>query len=233
MPPRYGAKASILLVFAIALLAALDALPGRASAHGTIVDPWPGEPGFDGFVPGHEMDYILDVFWRPKEYTRIGLQDFQACGDMRFRKDGEIHYTKYGTKNCPNKQRYRLVEANPDYITLFVEDLDRTIPAYTKEEYIYYGYWVLSHETPLALVVHRCTYSPAPDKADYVGPEGFTMPRQDLIDKWNKSIRCNPKLLPSDRDDYFGDNAEGYYVIRSNGSPAYRDNGFIYDSTGK
>lgn len=231
MAPRHGVKAPIILMMTL-MLAALAVWPGKAQAsHDSVIDPWPGEPGFHGFVPGHEMDYILEVFWHPKEWTRIGLQDFQACGDMRIGKDGEIHYTKYGTKLCSNKERYRLVEANPNQIVLFIDNLLRSnVPPGTKE-YVFYSYWVLSHEAGLSMKVHKCGYRPPPNVVDYVGPAGFTMSQQDLLDKWNKSVRCNPKLLSPDRYIYWADPdySEGYSVIKTHGNPAYKGDRFIYE----
>ena len=227
MAPRYGVKTPILLML-LGTFMVLAVWPGRAMAyHNPIANPWPGDPAFHGFVPGHEMDYILDVFWRPKEYTRIGLQDFLACGDMRIRKDGEIHYTKYGTRLCSSKERYRLVEATPNYIALYVKDLT---PPNKLRPYVRFQYWVLSYAGVDDMDIHRCDYTPPPYSINYVGDAGFSMSQQDLLDKWNKNVLCNPKFLDPNRFDYFSDPYSdlGYYIIRSNRSPAYKDGRFIY-----
>ena len=225
MAPRSGVKA--LIAFGFTIMSAAWPGPVLARDPGTEdLFSWRGEAGFHNFVPGHEMDYVLDVFWRRDYWTRLGKQDFLACGDMRIRKDGEIHYTKYGTRRCSNKERYRLVEAIPEYIVLFVEILD----FHGELDYERYEYWVLVYDYIIGLQKYTCRWNSRPGNADYVGAVGFVMPLSDLRYKWSKSVHCNPKLLSPDPHTFWSEYGygDGYYLIKSKGSPAYKDGVFIY-----
>lgn len=174
---------------------------------------WPGDGknkwgySWPAFIPGHELDYFNDVEWD-------FMNPNHGCPYF-FHKNGTI--TQRYWRFCGSKSRYRVIEITEYYVVLLVDRIDkRFLKAKAKHPNLLWGtkIWMLhragtgsAHLVGCQMILDQ--HDPAhTNRPEFIGPEGFSMSQEELLARWNKNTRCNPKLMLPEREYFWGDGGE-------------------------
>jgi hypothetical protein len=214
--PSIGARVPI-PVFILVLMLGLTATSARAFDE---VPLWPGKTvtwsngathEWPLFALGHEMDYLTHAWWSETHPTWESTE----CGYMKFKPDGTIvfyYYMKrkfvkylesYKYVKCSDLYHYKIIKISPEYIVLFV-DYYRKFPRIPKV-YINFDFWVLSRFDDFGLFRLFCHYNFTPE----IEAKVRSLTQAELLDLWGRAERCNPDLMPPDRDYFWMEKYQG------------------------
>ena len=182
------------------------------------------------FVPGHEMDYLTNVWWAERRPT----WETTECGMMQFTTDGRIIFSAYKKKHkvrylnshmvveCDRLYRYKKIKITDEYISLLIN-----LHPFNKKPFknqTNFEIWVLSRFDAYFLFKLNCGQGFIPE----FEKKARSLNQDELLDVWGKQERCNPDLMPPDRD-YFWMNHyydANYTIVKHDQNPHWSQDGF-------